>query len=249
MNRIIDKLLRYLKNGSRDLNHLHGNIFDPSKIKGSIIDSKGEIRENVQIEYSSLKGNNYINKNVKIHQSEIKGEVKIDSNCKIEKSILSGQILIGEGCKIDQINLYGTIKVGKYTSLMGPNSDLITNNDLSIVIGNFCSIARNVSLQTFNHNSNKITTYFIGRNLFKEKWDNETISKGGITLENDIWIGTHCVILGGVKIGNGAIIAANSVVNKDVPPYAIVAGTPAKIIGYRFSENTIEKLLELTLKK
>lgn len=244
MKKVKHKIFSYLKNRIRDLSYLHGNILDSSKIKGSIIDSRGEIKENVQIEYSSLKGNNCVNKNVKIFQSEIKGEVKIESNCSIEKSILSGKIEVGEGCKINQINLNGFIKVGRYTSLMGPNSDLTTNYDLPIEIGNFCSIARNVSFQTFNHNSNKVTTYFIGRNLFKEKWENETFSKGGITLENDIWVGAHSVILGGVKISNGAVVAANSVVNKDIPPYAVVAGVPAKIIDYRFPEQIIEKLLE-----
>ena len=67
----------------------------------------------------------------------------------------------------------------------------------------------------------------------------------GITIGNDVWIGAHSVILGGTTIGDGAVIAANSVVTKDIAPYAIVAGTPAKIIGFRFEEDIIDQLLQL----
>jgi acetyltransferase-like isoleucine patch superfamily enzyme len=106
-----------------------------------------------------------------------------------------------------------------------------------INIGSFCSIARNVSIQTYNHNFKKLTSYYIGQNLFKERWHNETVYKQNpMTIKNDVWIGAHCVILGDVTIGNGAVVAANSVITKDVPPYSIVAGSPAKVIGYRFDK-------------
>ena len=60
---------------------------------------------------------------------------------------------------------------------------------------------------------------------------------------NDVWIGAHSVILSGVKIGNGAIIGANSVVSKDIPDYAIAVGSPAKVVGLRFQQSTIDLLL------
>ena len=69
--------------------------------------------------------------------------------------------------------------------------------------------------------------------------------KGDIIIENDVWIGAKSTIMSGVKIGNGAVVGACSVVTKDVPPYAIVAGNPAKIVKYRFSENQIKDLLEI----
>ncbi|MBW4360340.1 CatB-related O-acetyltransferase [Flavobacterium sp. NAS39] len=72
--------------------------------------------------------------------------------------------------------------------------------------------------------------------------DQDIISKGSIKIGNDVWIGTHSVILSGVTIGNGAIIASNSVVTTDVPPYAIVGGSPAKILKYRFDNEVIDKL-------
>ena len=66
-----------------------------------------------------------------------------------------------------------------------------------------------------------------------------------LVIENDVWIGSNVLLLGGIRIGNGAVIAAGSVVTKDVPPYAIVGGNPAKIIRYRFETGEIERLLEL----
>jgi serine acetyltransferase len=69
--------------------------------------------------------------------------------------------------------------------------------------------------------------------------------KGDIIIENDVWIGATATIMSGVKISNGAVIGAGSVVTKDVPPYAIVAGNPAKVVKYRFTEEQIEKLLSI----
>jgi virginiamycin A acetyltransferase len=70
--------------------------------------------------------------------------------------------------------------------------------------------------------------------------------KGNIIIENDVWIGAQSTIISGVKISNGSIIAANSVVTKDVPPYAIVAGNPAVIVKYRFTEEQIDSLLKIS---
>ncbi|MBK7803608.1 MAG: CatB-related O-acetyltransferase [Chloracidobacterium sp.] len=69
------------------------------------------------------------------------------------------------------------------------------------------------------------------------------LSKGPILIKDDVWIGTRATIMSGLTIGQGAIVAAGSVVVKDVPPYSIVAGTPAKVIKYRFDEQTIRSLL------
>ena len=70
--------------------------------------------------------------------------------------------------------------------------------------------------------------------------------KGDIIIENDVWIGAHATIMSGVKISNGAIVGATATVTKDVPPYSIVVGNPAKIVKYRFSKKQIESLLEIS---
>lgn len=118
--------------------------------------------------------------------------------------------------------------------------DLAGERKLSI--GNYCSIADEVCfvLQD-DHLIDNLSTYpFKVMCLHNEK--NEAVSKGDIILDDDVWIGYRAIILSGVHIGQGAIIAAGAVVTKDVPPYAIVAGVPARIVKYRFSEDIIKDL-------
>jgi acetyltransferase-like isoleucine patch superfamily enzyme len=179
-----------------------------------------------------------------IRNTTISGKVHIGQHCKIEGAKLKGNLIeMGSHCKINQCYITGKVTIGDYTSLWGPNLSLVSMPEYPIKIGKYCSVAKNVSMQTFNHNHKKATSYFIGKNFYNENWPDEQISKGGINIGNDVWIGTHSVILGGVNISHGAVIAAGSVVTKDVAPYAIVAGSPAKIIGYRFDQDVINTLL------
>lgn len=168
-------------------------------------------------------------------------EVVYDESCKLIGSTLIGNVTVGAGCRIYKSYLAGPITIGRYTSLSGPNTDLRAKIH-PISIGNFCSIARNVIMQEYNHNPKKISTYFMGKNIFSETWKDEQISKAGIEVGHDVWIGTYCVLLSGAKIGNGAIIAANSVIAGEIPAYAIAAGSPAKVIKYRFSAEMISSL-------
>jgi len=206
---------------------------------------KGVIGSNVKISNCQLGLNYSLGKNSVLLDSELALDTFISYDCNINQSTLSGVIKIGEGCKINRAEIRGEVTIGRYTSLWGPNIDIYTNGSSKVTIGSFCSIARNVSFQTYNHNIARISSYFIGQNFFKESWENEIITKGDTIIGNDVWIGTHSVILGGLTIGHGAVIAANSVVTKDIPPYAIVGGVPAKVLKFRFSENIVEKLLEL----
>ncbi|MCZ4058018.1 CatB-related O-acetyltransferase [Pantoea sp. LMR881] len=118
-------------------------------------------------------------------------------------------------------------------------------------IGKFCSIAGEVVIILGNHRTNTATTYPF--KALRKYWPGirterieDHITNGDVEIGNDVWIGYRAVIMSGVKIGSGAIIAANSVVNKDVPPYAIVGGTPAKIIRYRHADEQIKALLKIT---
>ena len=79
--------------------------------------------------------------------------------------------------------------------------------------------------------------------------EDEAITKGPIIISDDVWIGFGCLILSGVKIGQGAVVAAGSVVTKDIEPYAIVGGTPAKFIKYRFDKEIRDKLLKIDFSK
>mgnify|MGYP006266595451 CR=1 FL=1 len=117
-------------------------------------------------------------------------------------------------------------------------------------IGKFCSIAENCNIiLKANHRTDWITTYPFGSmycdvfNTFNGK-DNVK-SNGDVVIGNDVWIGTNVTIMSGVTIGDGAVIAYNSHVVKDVEPYSITGGNPAKFIKYRFEKEAIEKLLKI----
>ena len=184
------------------------------------------------------------NKYPNIIQSSVPNPELIDLSTKIEFSYCDGKINIGKRCLISRVTLTGDISIGNNTSVNGPGTDMFSARH-PVIVGNFCSIARGTSIQEYGHDASNITTYFIKFRVFEEKFGKETVSKGPVIIGNDVWIGAQCVILSGVKIGDGAVVAANSVVTKDVPPYSIVAGSPAKVIRYRFSEDIISRLLEM----
>jgi acetyltransferase-like isoleucine patch superfamily enzyme len=131
------------------------------------------------------------------------------------------------------------VKVGKYT--YGDLNITAFNSDGKLVIGCFCSIASNVQfLLCGEHNYKTFSTYPFKSQFLNQK---EAFSKGDIIISDDVWIGQSCLIMSGVKIGQGAVIASGSIVSKDVPPYAIYGGN--KIIKYRFSDDIIKVLLQV----
>ena len=112
-----------------------------------------------------------------------------------------------------------------------------------ITIGKKCSIAMNCVFTLSNHLLDTFSTSPSGTSLFSHKQGSlSSYSKGDIIIKNDVWIGVNCIILDGITIGNGSVIAAGSTVTKDVPSYAIVGGNPAKIIKYRFSREIIDEI-------
>ncbi|MBP3886662.1 MAG: CatB-related O-acetyltransferase [Cellulosilyticum sp.] len=155
------------------------------------------------------------------------------------------------------------IQIGDYTmynDFYNNPCDFENNNVLyhypvngdKLIIGKYCSIACGVKFifTSANHSQRSLSTYPFP--IFFEEWDLEGgeiakawDNKGDIVIGNDVWIGYEAVIMPGVTIGDGAIIGTRAVVTKDVPPYSIVGGVPAKIIKKRYDEETIQKLLEL----
>lgn len=118
-------------------------------------------------------------------------------------------------------------------------------------IGNFSVVSMESVLGPGMHPTNYITPHSIfyrrGSWGFHDDWIKEIDFEEEplITIGNDVWIGRHCTIMNGVTIGDGAIVAANATVTKDVPPYAIVGGMPAKVIKYRFPQEVIDRLIEI----
>lgn len=134
----------------------------------------------------------------------------------------------------------------------GTYGNLVVYNDVDeahLKIGNYCSIANNtIFLLGIDHNINKISSYPFMQMMIDGEY-RDAVSKGDIIVEDDVWIGYGVTVLSGVHIGQGAVIAAGSVVSKDVPPYAIVGGIPAKVIKYRFAPEIIEELLKVDYSK
>lgn len=141
-----------------------------------------------------------------------------------------------EICNINHIKVgrksYGTINIIDFSP-----------SDAKLVVGNYCSVAGNVYfLLGGEHNLDTISTYPFKVRLFGE--EREAGSKGDIVVKDDVWIGQNAIICSGVTIGQGAVVAAGAVVTKDVEPYAIVGGNPARLIKYRFDENLRGRLVK-----
>jgi chloramphenicol O-acetyltransferase type B len=142
----------------------------------------------------------------------------------------------------------GLLTVGKHT--YGKPMIYHWDRTTKIEIGNYCSIAAEVViLLGGNHRTDWVTTYPFTE--FSDFWteaaniSGHPATKGNITIGSDVWIGNGAMFLSGVLVGHGAVIAARSVVNKDVPPYAIVAGSPARVVNYRFEAEIVSALLKL----
>lgn len=156
-------------------------------------------------------------------------------------SYINGNCYINRAVKIKAARIAAHTYIGAHTDVE------------NAIIGKFCSIADNCRIGMSNHSFDYLSTSpvftqkinglhecWIDKNVFEHKSEVERVF-----VDNDIWIGSHVLIKGGVHIGNGACIAAGAVVVKDVPPYAIVGGVPAKVIRYRFPDDVIAKLEEI----
>lgn len=175
-------------------------------------------------------------------------KVKLKKGCVIGKNvILEGMNVIGEKAALSNT------KVG-YGTFIGPFSEFTGS-----IIGKFCSIGSHVKVITGQHPSSIfVSTHpaffsllkqagftFVNQQLFNENRCADTSTKAFVLIGNDVWIGSEVLILEGVKIGDGAIVGAGAVVTKDIEPYSINIGVPARVKGYRFEKKYIELLLKL----
>ena len=171
--------------------------------------------------------------------------VKIRFNCSKKSWMLKNRhnhVLLKKYADQEKITV-GKGSYGKVDAMFANRNDC-----RKLIIGNYCSIAEGVKFIVCGEHCHKsFSTYpFRVYNLGAE---GEAFSKGDIVVKDDVWIGYNAIILSGVTIGQGAVIAAGAVVTKDVPPYAIVGGNPAKVIKYRFDKPVIEKLEKFDFSK
>jgi acetyltransferase-like isoleucine patch superfamily enzyme len=164
------------------------------------------------------------------------------SNIYVHETTLIGETYLADWVKIQRQGYFYNSYIDSYTYFAGFNSVMNTR------VGKFCSIGANVCIGPGRHPLEFASTSPVFYSIHKQcgttfadkSYYNEM---GKVKIGNDVWIGTNAVILDDITIGDGAVIAAGAIVTKDVEPYAIVGGVPAKFIKKRFSEETIEKLL------
>ncbi|MFD0749638.1 CatB-related O-acetyltransferase [Mucilaginibacter calamicampi] len=165
-------------------------------------------------------------------------------DCKFHnKVVLINSTLEGYNVLFDEVDLINSA-LGRHSYVQRRST--IVNAQ----IGRYCSIASNVSIGPGVHKTDGLSThpaFYLKNTPLTKTYTNQDLFNPykAVTIENDVWIGERAIIIDGLTIGNGAIVAAGAVVTKNVPPYAVVAGVPAKVIKYRFSSELIEKLLKL----
>lgn len=177
-----------------------------------------------------------MNKLNKIEDCKISNTAKIGKLSTLLKTKLGDETMVGDFSKMAYSNMDKMSYIGDYT--------VVINSE----IGKFSSISWGVTIGPEEHDFNRVTSHSFlystkSFKLVKEKMYNPFVKES--IIGNDVWIGCNSTILRGVTIGDGAVIGANSLVNKDVPPYAIVVGSPARILKYRFEPNVIKALLDV----
>ena len=166
---------------------------------------------------------------------EIPG-VRLGERVNIRYAQLSaaGANSIDEGSKVSgKISLGYATTIGRYAELVGG----------TISIGSYCSLAPHVAVYALNHPLNHLTTY-IGQGLWKGELKKHQAPQS-VKIGSDVWLGHGAIVLAGVEIGDGAVIGAGAVVSKNIPPFTVAVGNPARVIKRRFNESVSSLLLEL----
>ena len=191
------------------------------------------------------------NTNNQIFDCLIDDSAKLFSNIRIVKSVIGAKCCIGDDCDIESLQMDDCSELGRRnlirSSKIGFGSYTGTNTIIkNTIIGKYTSISWNVSIGGGNHDYKNVamyTDYWLKKTLGLDLAINNP--ETNVNIGNDVWIGAGVIVNNGVTIGDGAVVGAGSVVTKDIPPYSIVVGAPARVIKKRFDDETIDLLLEL----
>lgn len=190
-----------------------------------------------------------INDTAQVIESEVDfPNVVLYKGTRVQNSILNYRVMIGDDSIIVKSKLGRKCSIARRNvisnSTFGEGSSTQSNTTVRFSqIGKYCAIAWNVTIGAPNHEIHRLAMaemdyiFDMDEHEHLVSFDNLACSIG-----NDVWVAAGAHILRGVHVSDGAVVAANAVVTKDVPPYAIVAGVPARVIGYRFTQEQIEKL-------
>ena len=167
--------------------------------------------------------------------------IRISHGCEIDLSVSTGKY-----CSFGPNTLISMSTIGNYTYFAG---DAQVSN---ASIGSFCSIGPGFRTGLGKHPTNIISTspiFYSTKGQLPVKWAAENFynENDPVKIHDNVWIGANVIVLDGITIGEGAICAAGTVVSKDVPPYSIVGGVPAKVIKYRFEDEIINQLLQMNI--
>ncbi len=186
-----------------------------------------------RIHKAGVEGSRDLNNTRRFRNAIIDTDVCIDN-----LSIISRNVHVLSGAVINNSDISEYSYIGKNSAIQNAK------------IGKFCSVGVHVSIGMGKHpieHFSTATIFYRKRNTLKIDLVDEDLDfkeYEPVEIGHDVWIGARAMIMDGVNVGTGAVIAANSVVTKDVPPYAIVGGVPAKILRYRFEQNKIDYLLQ-----
>lgn len=195
----------------------------------------------------------YLDKTSICTSSKCKNNSKIYKNCFVNECEIGDNTTIGDFSRVENTNLDSNVKIQRNNMIYSTDIGIYTYTGKNTTIwnssiGKFCSISWNVNIGGANHDYERITTHsFLYSNDFGLKPEDELgydrFTNEPCIIGNDVWIAAGATICRNVRVGTGSVIGAGAVVTKDVEPYSIVAGVPAKVIKKRFSDEIIDTLL------
>lgn len=232
-------------------------VVNDARVRERLVKNQPSLRytlgEHLTVDLVSTIGSNiYIGSNTRILTSSISNHTRIWGDAVIESSALGNSVILGQKCAINNSKLNNYVTIGDFSTVGYSSIESYTYLGKSCwisqtSIGKFCSIAQNLSCGTGNHPTHLSSTsplfYSTQRNC-EITFSSDDFYNGhsATIIGNDVWIGANVFIKSGLKVGNGAILAAGAVVMKDVAAYSIVGGVPAREIRKRYSQEDIDVL-------